>query len=501
METLNLNRDFIGSLKSEWFGNVKGDTLAGLVVALALIPEAIAFSIIAGVDPKIGLYASFSIAVLIAFVGGRPGMISAATAATAVLMVTLVRDHGLQYLLATTVLAGIIQIVAGIFRLGYLMRFVSKSVMTGFVNALAILIFMAQLPELTNVPVLTYVLVAAGLGIIYLFPYVTKAVPSPLVCIVVLTALSIWFGFDIRTVGDMGELPSTLPVFLIPQIPFNLETLMIILPYSVAVAAVGLLESLMTAQIVDDLTDTPSDKNRECVGQGIANTMTGFIGGMAGCAMIGQSIINVKSGGRGRLSTFCAGIFLLFMILVLGDLVSQIPMAALVAIMIMVSIGTFSWSSVKNLKDHPRSSSIVMIATVFGVVYTHNLAIGVLIGVLLSAVFFAWKISQIFRITSALSADGSHRTYTVEGQVFFASVDDFNKAFDFKEALDKVTIDVSHAHIWDISSVAALDMIVLKFRREGADVEIIGMNEASETIVDKLAIHDKPGAMERLMGH
>ncbi|KAB2699023.1 SulP family inorganic anion transporter [Brucella lupini] len=498
---MHLNRDFIGTLKTEWFGNIKGDVLAGLVVALALIPEAIAFSIIAGVDPKVGLYASFSIAVLIAFVGGRPGMISAATAATAVLMVTLVRDHGLQYLLAATVLAGILQIVAGIFKLGYLMRFVSKSVMTGFVNALAILIFMAQLPELTNVPVLTYILVAAGLGIIYLFPYVTKAVPSPLVCIVVLTALSIWFGFDIRTVGDMGELPSTLPVFLIPQIPFNLETLLIILPYSVAVAAVGLLESLMTAQIVDDLTDTPSDKNRECVGQGIANTATGFIGGMAGCAMIGQSIINVKSGGRGRLSTFCAGVFLLFMILVLGDLVSRIPMAALVAIMIMVSIGTFSWSSIKNLAIHPRSSSLVMIATVVGVVYTHNLAIGVFIGVLLSAVFFSWKISQIFRVTSTLSDDGAHRTYLVEGQVFFASAEEFNKAFDFKEALDKVTIDVSHAHIWDISSVAALDMIVLKFRREGADVEIIGMNEASETIVDKLAIHDKPGALERLMGH
>ncbi|PKA39890.1 sodium-independent anion transporter [Rhizobium sullae] len=496
-----MNRDFIGQLKTEWFGNVKADLLAGLVVALALIPEAIAFSIIAGVDPKIGLYASFSIAVLIAFVGGRPGMISAATAATAVLMVTLVRDHGLQYLLAATVLAGILQITAGILKLGYLMRFVSRSVMTGFVNALAILIFMAQLPELTNVPMLTYILVSAGLGIIYLFPYVTKAVPSPLVCIVVLTALSIGFGFDIRTVGDMGELPSTLPVFLIPQIPLNLETLMIVLPYSAAVAAVGLLESLMTAQIVDDLTDTPSDKNRECIGQGIANTATGFIGGMAGCAMIGQSMINVKSGGRGRLSTFCAGVFLLFMILVLGDLVSQIPMAALVAIMIMVSIGTFSWSSIKNLRVHPRSSSIVMIATVVGVVYTHNLAIGVLIGVLLSAVFFSWKISQIFRVTSALSPDGSHRTYTVQGQVFFASVDDFNKAFDFKEALDKVTIDVSHAHIWDVSSVAALDMIVLKFRRKGADVEIIGMNEASETIVDKLAIHDKPGTMERLMGH
>jgi SulP family sulfate permease len=496
-----LNTDFIGSLKAEWFGNVKADVLAGLVVALALIPEAIAFSIIAGVDPKVGLYASFSITVLIAFVGGRPGMVSAATAATAVLMVTLVRDHGLQYLLAATVLAGILQIVAGLFRLGYLMRFVSRSVMTGFVNALAILIFMAQLPELTNVSILTYVLVAAGLGIIYLFPYVTKAIPSPLVCIVVLTALSIFFGFDIRTVGDMGELPSTLPVFLIPQIPLNLETLMIILPYSAAVAAVGLLESLMTAQIVDDLTDTPSDKNRECVGQGIANTVTGFIGGMAGCAMIGQSIINVKSGGRGRLSTFSAGVFLLFMILVLGNLVSQIPMAALVAIMIMVSIGTFSWSSIKNLKDHPRSSSLVMLATVAGVVLTHNLAIGVLIGVLLSAVFFSWKISQIFGVTSELSEEGRHRTYVVEGQVFFASVDDFNKAFDFKEALDKVTIDVSRAHIWDISSVAALDMIVLKFRREGADVGIVGLNRASETIVDKLAIHDKPGAMERLMGH
>ncbi|MFN7101904.1 MAG: SulP family inorganic anion transporter [Pseudorhizobium sp.] len=491
----------MSALKTDWFGNIKGDALAGIVVALALIPEAIAFSIIAGVDPKVGLYASFSIAVLIAFVGGRPGMISAATAATAVLMVTLVRDHGLQYLLAATVLAGLLQIVAGIFKLGYLMRFVSRSVMTGFVNALAILIFMAQLPELTNVPVLTYILVAAGLGIIYLFPYLTRAIPSPLVCIVVLTALSIYFGFDVRTVGDMGELPSTLPIFLIPQIPFNLETLMIILPYSVAVAAVGLLESLMTAQIVDDLTDTPSDKNRECIGQGVANTATGFIGGMAGCAMIGQSIINVKSGGRGRLSTFCAGVFLLFMILVLGDLVRQIPMAALVAIMIMVSIGTFSWSSIKNLKIHPRSSSLVMIATVIGVVYTHNLAIGVLIGVLLSAVFFSWKISQIFRITSTLSSDGSHRTYTVEGQIFFASADDFNKAFDFKEALDKVTIDVTHAHIWDISSVAALDMIVLKFRREGGDVEIIGMNEASETIVDRLAIHDKPGALERLMGH
>ncbi|NNE86135.1 MAG: SulP family inorganic anion transporter [Alphaproteobacteria bacterium] len=487
--------------RDQWFGNIRNDVLAGLVVALALIPEAIAFSIIAGVDPKIGLYASFSIAVIVAFTGGRPGMISAATAATAVLMVTLVRDYGLQYLLATTVLAGLIQVAAGLLRLAYVMRFVSRSVMTGFVNALAILIFMAQLPELIGVPWLTYIMVAAGLAIIYLFPFVTKSIPSPLICILALSAVALAFDFDLRTVGDMGELPSTLPIFLLPDIPLTWETLMIILPFSAAVAAVGLLESLMTASIVDDLTDRPSNKNQECIGQGLANTATGFIGGMAGCAMIGQSMINVKSGGRGRLSTFCAGAFLLFMIVVLGDWVKQIPMAALVAIMIMVSIGTFSWSSIKNLKDHPRSSSVVMLATVVSVVLTHNLAIGVLVGVLLSGLFFSWKIAQIFRVTSSLSDDGRHRSYKVEGQVFFASAAAFTAAFDFREALERVTIDVSRSHIWDISSVAALDMIVLKFRREGAAVDIIGLNQASETIVDKLAIHDRPGALERLMGH
>jgi len=489
--------------KTQWTGNIRADLLSGLVVALALIPEAIAFSIIAGVDPKVGLYASFSIAVIIAITGGRPGMISAATAATAVLMVTLVREHGLQYLLAATVLAGVIQIGAGLLKLGYVMRFVSRSVMTGFVNALAILIFVAQLPELdpSRVPLLTYALVAAGLAIIYLFPRLTKVIPSPLVTILLLTSLTILFGWDVRTVGDMGELPDTLPVFLIPDIPLTFETLRIIFPYSVAVAVVGLLESLMTQQIVDDLTDTQSDRNQECIGQGIANTATGFLGGMAGCAMIGQSIINVKSGGRGRLSAFAAGAFLLFMVVVLGDLVGQIPMAALVSIMIMVSIGTFSWSSIRNLREHPRSSSIVMLATVFFVVYTHNLAIGVLVGVLLSGIFFAWKISQIFRVSTTISADGRHRIYTVEGQLFFASAEDFMKAFDFKEAPEKVTIDVKRAHIWDISSVTALDMAVLKFRREGAEVDILGMNEASETIVDRLAIHDKPDAMEKLLGH
>ncbi len=487
--------------RRQWLGNVRGDILSELVVALALIPEAIAFSIIAGVDPKVGLYASFSIAVVTAIAGGRPGMISAATAATAVLMVTLVADHGLEYLLATTVLAGLLQVAAGVARLGHLMRFVSRSVLTGFVNALAILIFIAQIPELVDVPWLTYPLVAAGLAIIYLFPRLTKAVPSPLVTIVVLTTLVLVTGWDVRTVGDMGALPDTLPVFLIPDVPLTFETLTIILPYSAAVAVVGLLESLMTGSIVDDLTDTRSDRNQECVGQGLANTATGFIGGMAGCAMIGQSIINIKSGGRGRLSCFAAGVFLLFMVVALGDLVAQIPMAALVAIMIMVSIGTFSWSSIQQLRVHPRSSSIVMLATVAVVVYTHNLAIGVLVGVLLSGLFFAGKIAQLFRVTASLSEDGRVRTYHVEGQLFFASAEDFMAAFDFREVAERVVIDVSRAHIWDISSVAALDMAVLKFRREGSEVEIVGMNEASETIVDRLAIHDKPGAIDTLTAH
>ncbi len=491
----------LSSYKHEWFGNIRADLLSGLVVALALIPEAIAFSIIAGVDPKVGLYASFSIAVITAFVGGRPGMISAATAATAVLMVTLVKDHGLQYLLAATILAGVLQVGAGVLRLGYVMRFVSRSVMTGFVNALAILIFMAQLPELIDVPPLTYVMVAAGLVIIYTFPLLTKAIPSPLVCIVILTIVSLSLGLDLRTVGDMGELPDTLPIFLLPDIPLNMETLMIILPYSAAVAAVGLLESLMTQNLVDELTDTNSSKNQECIGQGVANFCTGFIGGMAGCAMIGQSMINVKSGGRGRLSTFIAGAVLLILVVFLGDLVARIPMAALVAIMIMVSVGTFSWSSITSLREHPASSSIVMVATVVFVVFTHNLAIGVLVGVLLSGIFFAWKIAQLFAVRSELSEDGRQRTYIVEGQLFFASSDDFMKAFDFREALEKVVIDVSRAHIWDISSVAALDMAVLKFRRDGAEVEIVGMNEASRTIVDKLGEHDKPGAMDKLLAH
>lgn len=490
-------------MKMEWFSNIRGDLIAGIVVALALIPEAIAFSIIAGVDPKVGLYASFCIAVVIAFVGGRPGMISAATGAMALLMVTLVKEHGLEYLLAATLLTGVFQIIAGYIKLGSLMRFVSRSVVTGFVNALAILIFMAQLPELTNVTWHVYAMTAAGLGIIYLFPYlpvVGKALPSPLICIVVLTAFAMIYGIDIRTVGDMGELPDTLPIFLWPDVPLNLETLMIILPYSLGLAVVGLLESMMTATIVDDLTDTKSDRNRECKGQGIANIGSGLLGGMAGCAMIGQSIINVKSGGRGRLSCFAAGVFLLIMVVFLGDLLKQIPMAALVAVMIMVSIGTFSWSSIKDIKKHPLSTNIVMVTTVAIVVATHNLAIGVFVGVLLATLFFANKIGRFMVVKAEQGDDVAVRTYRVVGQVFFASSENFIDSFDFKEAVDKVVIDLTNAHFWDITAVSSLDRVVIKFRREGAEVELVGMNAATETVVDKFAVHNDPKEVEKLMG-
>lgn len=487
------------SIRQHWLSNIRGDVLSAIVVALALIPEAIAFSIIAGVDPKVGLYASFAIAVITAFAGGRPAMISAATGAMALLMITLVKEHGLQYLLLATLLTGVLQIVFGLCKLGELMRFVSRSVVTGFVNALAILIFMAQLPELTNVTWHVYAMTAAGLAIIYLFPYVTKTVPSPLVCIVVLTSIALYFQIDVRTVSDMGELPDSLPIFLWPDVPLTLNTLQIIFPYALGLALVGILESLMTATIVDDMTDTNSNKNRECIGQGIANIGSGLLGGMAGCAMIGQSVINVKSGGRTRLSTLLAGILLLIFAVFLGEWVGMIPMAALVAVMIMVSIGTFNWQSVRDLTTHPKSSSLVMMITVLVVVFTHNLAYGVFVGVLMSALFFANKVGQLLAIQSQLSADGRSRRYLVTGQVFFTSAEPFVAAFDFKERLSTVQIDLTHAHFWDITAVSSLDKVILKFRKAGAEVEVIGLNQASATLVDKFAIHNKPEAIEQLM--
>ena len=491
------------SPRQEWFGNIRADILAGIVVALALIPESIAFSIIAGVDPKVGLYASFCIATVIAFVGGRAGMISAATGAMALLMVTLVKEHGLQYLLAATILTGVLQILAGYLKLGVLMSFVSRTVVIGFVNALAILIFMAQLPELTNVTWHVYALTVAGLAIIYLFPYVPKLgqlIPSPLVTIVVLTAVVVYMGIDVRTVGDMGQLPDTLPIFLWPEVPLNLETLAIIFPYSAALAAVGLLESFMTATIVDDMTDTDSDKNREAKGQGIANIASGCVGGMAGCAMIGQSVINIKSGGRGRLSTLVAGVLLLVMVVFMSDLISIIPMAALVAVMIMVSIGTFNWASIKGLKTLPLSTNVVMLSTVIVVVWTHNLALGVFTGVLLASLFFANKISHFLYWEKSFEETSSTRVYKFVGQVFFNSADRFADAFDYREEVRHVIIDVTRAHFWDISAVHALDKAVIKLRKMGKEVEVVGQNEATKTIIDRFGIHDKPAEIEKVMG-
>ena len=489
------------TLYRDWFSNLRGDFLSGLVVAMALIPEAIGFSVIAGVDPKVGLYASVVIACVIAFTGGRPAMISAATAATAVLMTGLVRDHGLQYLFAATILMGIIQIIAGIFRFGLLMRFVSQSVMTGFVNALAILIFMAQLPQLVNAAPATYGLIGLGLAIIYLFPRLTRAVPSPLVAIVALTVIAVVFKLKVPTVADLGALPSSLPGFSLPSVPLTLETLMILLPVSLTLAAVGLLESMLTAQIIDDMTDTSSNKSRECVGQGVANMASAVFGGMGGCAMIGQSVINVSSGARGRLSTLTAGVFLLLLLVALQDLLAIVPVAALTAVMIMVSINTFSWRSVGNLRTNPWTSSVVMLATVITVVATHDLAKGVLVGVLLSGVFFAAKVSRLSKVTSSLSADGRVRTYRVEGQVFFASADTFFESIDLLEEVEQITIDVSEAHFWDISAIGALDRVMLKARRHGHNVEVIGLNAASETMVERFATHRRAEDRSSLSSH
>lgn len=482
----------LSNIQQQWFSNVRADILAGIVVGLALIPEAIAFSIIAGVDPQVGLYASFSMAVVIAFMGGRPAMISAATAAMALLMVTLVKEHGLQYLFAATILTGILQIIAGQLKLAKLMRFVSKSVVIGFVNALAILIFMAQLPQLIDVPWAVYPLVALGLAIIYLFPLIPKLgqlIPSPLVCIIVVTAICLMFGVNIGTVGDLGDLPTSLPHFFMPDIPLNLETLQIILPYAIALAAVGLLESMMTATIVDEMTDTASDKHRECKGQGVANIVTGFMGGMAGCAMIGQSIINVTSGARTRLSTLVAGLWLLILVIFISDWLRVIPMAALVAVMIMVSISTFNWDSIRSFHQNPKSSNIVMLATVAVVVATHNLALGVLLGVILSALFLANKLENDVHVETRLHQ--GVRYYDIRGQIFFSSSERFYHFFNFQENVKLVVIDLTHSHIWDVTSVAMLDSVVQKFRNHGIDVQVQGLNEASSIMIDKYGKHAK----------
>ncbi|MCO0598823.1 SulP family inorganic anion transporter [Peribacillus butanolivorans] len=479
----------ISILKQEWFGNVRGDVLSGIVVALALIPEAIAFSIIAGVDPMVGLYASFCIAIVISFVGGRPGMISAATGAMALVMVDLVKDHGLNYLLAATILTGILQVLLGVFKIGKLMKFIPKPVMTGFVNSLAILIFTAQLTHFVGETWIMYVMTAVSLAIIYLFPRITKIIPSPLVAIIFMTIVAVTTGATVRTVGDMGQLTEALPMFMLPDIPFTFETLAIIFPYSIALAFVGLLESLLTAQIVDEMTDTDSNKNREAKGQGIANIIAGCFGGMAGCAMIGQSGINIKSGGRGRLSTFVAGAFLMVLIVILNDVLIKIPMAALVAVMIMVSIGTFDWSSLKRLRLAPKTDAAVMIVTVIIVLYTHDLSKGVFAGVLLSMIFFSAKISKV-SVEKTEDIQAKRIIYRITGQLFFASVQDFVSKFDVNEKADSITIDFSHSKIWDASAVGAVDKVVLKYRLQGKSVQVLGLDHESSQLLEKLATYD-----------
>ncbi|WP_274528642.1 SulP family inorganic anion transporter [Paenibacillus piscarius] len=473
-----------------WFSNTRSDILSGMTVAIALIPEAIAFSILAGVSPMVGLYASFCIAVVTALAGGRPGMISAATGAMALLVGSLVLSHGIEYLFAATVLAGILQIVMGMLKLGRFITFLPQPVMTGFVNALAILIFMAQLVHFEGQGWLMYALVALTLLIIYTVPRITRAVPSALVAIVAVSVLSIALGLDVRTVGDMGTITSALPVFHLPELPLTLDTLLIILPYSLSLAVVGLLESLMTATLIDDITGTGSDKNREAKGQGLANIVTGFFGGMAGCAMIGQSMVNMKSGGRTRLSTFVSGVFLLFLILVLGDVVKRIPMGALVGVMIMVCISTFEWKSLTRLRRVPLSDALVMIVTVVTVVATDNLSIGVLFGVLLSALCFAWKIASI-----QLSVDpaDSVTTYRVSGQLFFGTTSHFLKEFRYESDPEQVVIDFSHSHVWDQSAVGAIAKATHKYGALGKKVTITGLNEESTRLVQRVGLSPSGG--------
>lgn len=474
----------VDSWKVQWFNQPMKNILAGIVVALALIPEAIAFSIIAGVDPMIGLYAAFIIATVTAIVGGRPAMISGATGAVALVVTPLVKEHGVEYLFAATILMGLIQLVLGILKVGRLMKFIPQSVMIGFVNALGIMIFLSQIEHIFNISIATYIYVIITLLIVYIVPRFFKAIPAPLIAIILLTALYMFTSANVHTVGDLGTIKQALPHFIIPQVPYTLETLQVILPFSVSMAIVGLVESLLTAKIVDEFTNTYSSKNKESRGQGIANIITGFFGGMGGCAMIGQSVINVKSGATSRLSTLTAGIVLIFMIIVLGDLVVQIPMPILAGIMVMVSIGTVDWHSFKYVKNAPKTDAFVMILTVIIVLMTHNLAIGVIVGVVFSALFFATKISNV-NVTTETFDETLHVYF--EGQIFFVSIDSMMNQIDFNVDHSVIELDFNHAHLWDDSAVNAIDTIVQKFEANHNTVYVKKLNSDSRKIISELS--------------
>jgi sulfate permease, SulP family len=479
----------------EWTFDPRIEILAGVVVALALIPEAIGFSVVAGVPPEVGLYGSVVIPCVIAFTGGRAAMISAATASTAVLMGPIVREHGTGYLFAATILMGVFQIIAGLLNLGRLMRFVSRSVLTGFVNALAILIFLAQIPQLVHVHPITYGLIAIGLVIIYGLPYLTKAIPSPLVAIAILTVICVVFDIHVRTIADLGKLPSSLLNFSLPHVPLTFETLSIIAPVALTLAAVGLLETLLTTKIVDDFTNTTSDRSRECIGQGVANMISPLFGGMGGCAMIGQSVINVSSGARGRLSTLITGAFLLVLLVVFHRLLAIAPVAGLTAVMIMVSINTFSWKSLGGLRTIPWQSSVVMVATVVTVVATSDPSKGVAVGVLLSCIFFVGKVSRFVLITSSISDDGHVREYLVKGELFFASAESFAEAIDVTEDVEQIVVDVTELHLWDISAIDAAHQVILKARHYDREVKFVGLDAASATMMEQHALHNKENAV------
>jgi SulP family sulfate permease len=485
-----MNSSKFSRYRAEWYAGpaaVRRDILAGMVGTFALIPEVIAFAFVAGIDPQVGLFASFVIGIVIAVAGGRPAMISGAAGSVALVAAALVQAHGLPYLLAATILAGLFQIAFGLARLDMLMRFVSRSVRTGFVNALAILIFSAQVPQMLGVTWHTHAMIALGLAIIYLVPRLTTAIPSPLICIVVLTGVAALVPMPLRTVADLGRLPDALPGFAFPGVPLDWATLVIVAPYALAMAAVGLLESMMTARVVDDLTETTSDKARECTGLGLANAAAGLFGGIAGCGMIGQTVGNVRYGGRGRLSTLVAGVFLLIVMVPLRPWVAQVPVAALVAIMVMVSASTFSWGSLRDLARHPRVSGVVMLATVAVTVATHDLSMGVAVGVLMSGVFFAFKVSRLMRVAVDHDAATDTRRYTVSGQIFFASAEMFADRFDLRDDARRVLIDLTAAHLWDVTAVGALEDVVAAMRRHGITVELVGLNEASAILVDRHA--------------
>lgn len=485
------------NFKQEWLGNAKGDLLAGIVVCMALIPEAIGFSIVAGVDPMIGVYSSFCISIIISIFGGRTGMISAAAGAMALVLASLVKSHGIEYMLAATILTGIFQVILGFLKIGNLLKFIPKPVMIGFVNALGIMMFTSQLPHFKGSYVLL-ILGAIGISIVYLLPKLTKKIPSPIIAIIVVSIIVFIFKIDVKTLGDMGKITTDLPKFLIPNVPFNMETLRIVLPYALSLSIVGLVESLLTAQLVDDLTDTPSNKNRECVGQGLGNVLAGFFGGIAGCGMVGQTVINQNYGGRGRLSTFVAGASMLTSVIVLNKFVAQIPVVALGSVMVVVSFSTFNWGAIKRIRKVPITDTIVMISTVIVVLLTHNLAYGVIVGIILSALFFASKISEVN--VEKTKQDGKV-VYAVKGQLFFASTLKFINSFDYTENIDSVDIDFSKVKIWDESAVDAIDRVVIKFHKNGVKANLIDMNEECIALVDKIAIHNKEGGLESVVGH